>query len=197
MRRRIFCAEMGLERAAPVRRLVQKVSGGMFLGRGRVLKTIPKERGSNDVKISSTVPDWNGAAVIIWLLNLGDYQVRGNWPGSACQRRDRQRRSGSCGISHSQNGVDNCCFHNCHSDNLGCSCCAACDCICQICAIQGKNQLAGFGHAHLEQYLIGADFCQIEGTGAGSGNAGSAVGSILRETDIRPRCNRCRVVGRH
>ena len=29
---------MGLERAAPVRRLVQKVSGGHFLARGRVLQ---------------------------------------------------------------------------------------------------------------------------------------------------------------
>ena len=31
-----FSARMGLERAAPVRRLVQKVSGGHFLARGRV-----------------------------------------------------------------------------------------------------------------------------------------------------------------
>ena len=33
---RHFCAEMGLERAAPVFRPVQKVSGGHFLARGRV-----------------------------------------------------------------------------------------------------------------------------------------------------------------
>ena len=31
-----FNAQMGLETAAPVRRLVQKVSGGHFLARGRV-----------------------------------------------------------------------------------------------------------------------------------------------------------------
>ena len=32
----IFMLEMGLERAAPCRRLVHKVSGGHFLARGRV-----------------------------------------------------------------------------------------------------------------------------------------------------------------
>ena len=31
-----FCAAMGLERAAPVRTLVKKHAGGMFLARGRV-----------------------------------------------------------------------------------------------------------------------------------------------------------------
>ena len=34
----IFIAQMGLERAAPVRTLVLKHAGGMFLARGRALQ---------------------------------------------------------------------------------------------------------------------------------------------------------------
>ena len=75
--------------------------------------------------------------------------------------------------------------------------CATCYSICQIFAIQSQDQLPGFGDTYLEQDLIGADFCQIKGAGAGTGNAGSAVRTVLRETDIRTGCYRCSVVRRH
>ena len=46
---------------------------------------------------SSTVPVRNGAAVIKTLLDLRDYQVRGDGPGTACQRGDGQSGRGSFG----------------------------------------------------------------------------------------------------
>jgi len=96
------------------------------------------------------------------LLNPCNYQVRGNRPGSTCQRCDRQRLSSAVGITHSQKGVDNRCFHNGHAYDLGRACCTAYYGICQILAILGQNQLSGLGRAYLEQHLIGADFGQIE-----------------------------------
>ena len=47
---------------------------------------------------SSTVPDWNGAAALRELLDLGDYQVSGNGPRTSGQRCDGQRSGGSFGI---------------------------------------------------------------------------------------------------
>ena len=145
----------------------------------------------------SPIPVWDGAVVMRALLDLRDYQVCGDWPGSARQRGDRQRFRGSFRIAHRQNRVDYGGFHNRHSNNLGGSCCAACHRICQIFTVQGQDQLSRFGHTHLEQHLIGADLRQIEGAGAGTGNAGSTVGTILREAHIRTGCYGCSIVGRH
>ena len=131
------------------------------------------------------------------LLDLRDYQMCRNRTGTAGQRSDCQSCCGSFGVAHSQNRVCNRCFHNRHADNLGDSRSATGNGIWQIFAIQGQNQLPCFGHTHLEQNLIGADFYQIKGTGAGTGDAGTAVGPILGEADIRTGRDGGGVIRRH
>jgi len=49
---------------------------------------------------SSTVPEWNGAAVISGLSDLRDYQVCGNRPCTAGQGRDGQCSGSSFRISN-------------------------------------------------------------------------------------------------
>ncbi len=117
------------------------------------------------------------------LLNSGDYQMGGNGAGATGQGGDGQRFGGSVRISHRQDGVSLGGFHNRHANDLGGAGCAAGHRISQICAVQGQNQLSGFGYAYLEQHLIGADFRQSERIRTGPDNVGSTVRSVLREAD--------------
>ena len=119
-----------------------------------------------------------------WLLNSRDHKMGGNGSGATGQGCDGQCCGGTIGISHRQDGVNLGCFYNCHTDDLGGVGFAAGHRIGQICAVQGQNQLPGFGYTYLEQYLIGADFSKSKGTGPGSCNAGTAVRTILRKADI-------------
>ena len=119
-----------------------------------------------------------------WLLNSRDHKMGGNGSGATGQGCDGQCCGGTIGISHRQDGVNLGCFYNCHTDDLGGVGFAAGHRIGQICAVQGQNQLPGFGYTYLEQYLIGADFSKSKGTGPGSCNAGTAVGTFLRKADI-------------
>ena len=159
--------------------------------------TLLENRIRSPSPISSTIPERNGAAVIYGLLYLHNHQVRRNRPGATCQRRNCQSCGSSFRIPYCQGRIDYGCFHNRHPHNLGASCCATCYRIWQVFPVQGQHQLSSFRHTHLEQHLVGADFRQIEGAGAGTGNAGTTVGTILWETDICTGCYRCRVVRRH
>jgi len=60
---------------------------------------VERTKKENEQK-GSTVPNRKGAAVIKWLLDLRDYQVCGDWPGSTCQRGDCQGRCSSFRIPH-------------------------------------------------------------------------------------------------
>ena len=126
-----------------------------------------------------------------------DYQVGGNRAGTAGKRGDGQGCGSAFRIADSQNGIDGGRFHNCHTYDLGDSRSAAGYGIGKILTVQGQDQLSGFGDTDLEQHLIGADLGQTEGVGTGPGNAGTAIGAVLRETDICARCHSRGIVRRH
>ena len=131
------------------------------------------------------------------LLNLCDYQVCGNRTGTAGKGCDGQCSGGSFRVPDGQSGIDDSSFHDCHSNDLRNTSCAACNRIRKIRAVQCQDQLSRFCNTYLEENLVGSDFRQDKGTRAGPGNGTSAVWTVLGETDICPGGNCCRIVRRH
>ena len=131
------------------------------------------------------------------LLQLCDHQMGRNRPRAACKGGNCEGSSRPFRIADGQNRIDNRSFHNSHSHNLGYTRCAPCHRIIQILSIQCKNQLAGFRHTYLEEHLIHANIRQHKRICAGTGNAGAAVGPILRKTHIGAGSNRCSVITGH
>ena len=117
--------------------------------------------------------------------------------GTSGYRCNGQRSGGAIGVAHRQNRIGGGGFYDGQTNNLGIFRISACYGIGKIRTVQGKDQLTRLGNAYLEQHLISADFSQVEGRRAKTGNAPGAVRAVLGEADIRPGGDGSRIIRGH